>query len=364
MSIIIFIIVLALLIFVHELGHFIAAKKSGIKVDEFGIGFPPRAIRLFKKGETDYTLNWIPFGGFVKIFGETPDQESIEGPDKERSFVNKPKWIQAIVLVAGVAFNMLLAWILISIGFMIGLPTPADYPTSVELKNVKTTLLEVMENSPAERAGLQVGDKINSITAVSKDETVSNPTPKEFSEITQNAEEVSITYQRGKEVETISIPSDGYEINGEKAIGVSLNSIGILKLDPLNAIWTGAITTVSLTKVVAVGLGNFLVDIFTGNSDFSQVSGPVGIVGLVGSASELGFVYLLSFVALISIHLAIINLFPFPALDGGRLLFVLIETVTRKTIPPKVANTVNAAGFVLLLILMVVVTYNDIIKLF
>ena len=130
MSIILFIIILALLILVHEFGHFIVAVKSGIKVSEFGIGFPPRLATLFRWKETDFTLNAIPFGGFVKIFGENPDEASLSGPESARSFVNKPKSIQALVLVAGVACNIIFAWLLISFGFMWGLPTPCLLYTS------------------------------------------------------------------------------------------------------------------------------------------------------------------------------------------------------------------------------------------
>ena len=130
MSIIIFLIVLVVLILVHELGHFLVAKACGIRVDEFGLGFPPR-IASVKYGETVYSLNWIPFGGFVKIFGENPDDDSISGPESPRSMVNKPKWQQVLVLIAGISFNVIFAWILISVGFMSGLPTPISaYPSA------------------------------------------------------------------------------------------------------------------------------------------------------------------------------------------------------------------------------------------
>ena len=152
MSIIIFIIVLVVLILVHEFGHFISAKKSGIRVDEFGIGFPPRIFGK-KIGETTYSLNWIPFGGFVKIFGENPDEESISGPDSKRSFVNKKRRIQALVIVAGVVFNMLLAIILFSAGFLIGMPVSDNDPLIVdkgyEITNSALTVISVLNESPA-----------------------------------------------------------------------------------------------------------------------------------------------------------------------------------------------------------------------
>ncbi len=159
MTAIIFIIVLAILVFVHELGHFLAAKASGIRVDEFGLGFPPKLIG-FKRGETTYSLNAIPFGGFVKIFGEDPSAESISGPDSSRSFVNKPKWKQAIVLIAGIAFNIIFAWLILSVGFMIGTPASKDYSNNVALDNVAVTVTLVSPDSPAHTAGLKAGDKI------------------------------------------------------------------------------------------------------------------------------------------------------------------------------------------------------------
>ena len=146
--------ILLVLVLVHEFGHFFTAKKFGIRVDEFGFGFPPKLFGV-KKGETEYTFNLLPIGGFVKIFGENPDDENTNGPDKERSFVNKPAWQQAIVLFAGVFMNFMLAWVLFSIGFMSGLPTSVgNEPNGYSLSNINLTIVSVLEKSPAEMAGL------------------------------------------------------------------------------------------------------------------------------------------------------------------------------------------------------------------
>lgn len=371
MSIIIFIIILAILILVHEFGHFIVAKKSGIKVDEFGLGFPPKIISK-KIGETTYTLNAIPFGGFVKIFGEDPHAEEIVPADKDRSFYYKPKYIQALVLVAGVVFNILFASLLLSISFMIGQPATIETSRFGEIQNSKLTITSVLPGSPAQKAGLTSGDAILFVEATGNDkgaqlDTEGNLTPEQVSKVVSESdgEKITMLYQRGDSVPATAfiVPTETL-VPGRKAVGISMGIIGILKLPPHTAILQGLISTAQLTWVTAVGLVHFLWNVVTFNSDFSQVSGPVGIAGVVKDVSKLGFTHLLSLTALISINLAVINLVPFPALDGGRLFFVAIEAVTRRKIPSKVATWVNASGFILLLILMGVVTLNDILKLF
>ncbi len=364
MSIIIFVIILGVLILVHEFGHFIVAIKSGIKVSEFGIGFPPKIAKLFRWKETDFTINAIPFGGFVKIFGENPDEESISGADSSRSFVNKPRWIQALVLVAGVSFNVIFAWILISAGFMSGLPTPVDYQGPGVVENPRVIITTVGVDSPAHLAGLKAGDSIKSVSF--NGTSVSQLSPESVSDFIKNHgdEKIDIVYTRGEDEFNTSVTPVSGIVEDKKAIGISMDLIGILRLPVHQALWEGAKTTASLLWSVTSGLAVFLFNTVTFKGDFSQVTGPVGIVGMVGDVSHLGFIYLLSFTAFISLNLAVINLIPFPALDGGRLLFVLIEAIRRKPISPKVANTFNGVGFALLVLLMIVVTVHDVVKLF
>jgi len=368
MSIILFIIILLVLIIAHEFGHFIVAKLSKIRVDEFGIGFPPKISGWKpKNSETEYTFNWIPFGGFVKIFGEDPTSEAISGPDSDRSFVNKPKIVQAAVIVAGVVFNILLAWILISVGFMTGLPAPVGAaPVGAALENTELTITAVNPDSPAGHAGILPGDRINALVTgdLSLQDNITTEAVSEF--ISQNGgNEIAVLYRRGSEHGTIFVtPEDGV-LEGRPAIGVTMDMIGTLKLPVHRAVWEGGKTTIALTVATAIGFWDLIAGSITGNGPgLSSVTGPVGIVGLVGDAADFGFIYLLGFTAFISINLAIINMIPFPALDGGRLLFLIIETIKRSPIRPTVANTVNSIGFVLLILLMVVVTVNDVIKLF
>ena len=362
MNILIFFIILLVLVIVHEFGHFFTAKKFGIRVDEFGFGFPPRLFGI-KKGETEYTLNLLPIGGFVKIFGENPDDENMNGPDRERSFVNKPKWQQAIVLFAGVLANFLLAWLLFSFGFMSGLPTAVGSEIGKgELTDVNLVVVSVSPESPAEMAGLKSGDKI---VFISKDGlSTTFISPETVRSMVAPGGEIEIGYTRGKDPtqNLVKITPDE-NAKGEHVIGIAMDQIGIAKLAILPAFWEGMKLSLYITKSTAVGLFTLIVDGLKGQGSLESVTGPVGMVGIVGDAYDFGFVYLLSFAALISINLAIINLVPFPALDGGRLFFLLIEKIKGSAMNPKVANTANMVGFGILILLMLVITYRDVVNL-
>ena len=365
MTIIIFIIVLAVLILVHEFGHFIIAKLSGIRVDEFALGFPPKAFSWKpKSSETTYSVNWIPFGGFVKIFGEDGEDAPADSPDASRSFVHKPKIVQIAVLAAGVVFNIIFAWLLIALGFMVGIPGSVTEDTQGVVGTPAITVVSVLDGSPAAQAGLKGGDmflELRSGETVLTDD-VSVPAVQEFIGA-NNGKEITIMYQReDSKLQTTVIPQEGI-VPGKGAIGIGLDMVATVKLPLHKALWEAGATTVQLTKRIAVGLGTFIVNAVKGDGDFSQVAGPVGIVGLVGDAAQQGFIMLISFTAFISLNLAVINLIPFPALDGGRILFVIIESIKGSPISPKVAQTVNTAGFALLLLLMVVITISDVIKL-
>lgn len=365
MTIIIFFIILAVLVLVHEFGHFIAAKKSGIRVDEFGVGFPPTLFSFKpKNSETRYSFNIIPFGGFVKIFGEDPDLSSISGPDKDRSFVNKSKKIQIMVLSAGVLFNIIFAWILISFGFMWGLPISIDESNRDYASDVYLVVGALLPDSPAMEAGLKVGDRILSIEQGER--SINNPTDEEVKNFIQesNKEEFELTYQRGEVIEEVRLKAESGLLENDIAIGIAMDDVGIVRFPFIKAIKEGTITTLFLLKAITLGLIGFISNAFMGNANLSEISGPVGIVGLVGDASALGLVYLISFTALISLHLAVLNLMPFPALDGGRILFVIIEALKGSPINPKVQNWLNGVGFALLILLMLFVTYNDILNLF
>lgn len=365
MNILIFIIVLAVLIIVHELGHFLIAKRSGIRVDEFGLGFPPRVWGK-KIGDTVYSLNWIPFGGFVKIFGaEDPGQEQISGGDPRQNFQNKNRGIQALVLAGGILFNLAFAWILITLGFMSGMPGSTAFVPREELQDARVIFSHVGKDTPAERAGLRAGDEILYVGA-SKGASIQGKAPEEMTSFIQGHtdDELTILYRRDGEARSTVLTAEEGVVPGRKAIGILLGEVGVIDLPFHKALYHGFITTGKLVQFVAVTIYDLIVDAFRGKPDFSQITGPVGIVGLVGEARSLGFLSLIFFTALISINLAVVNLIPFPALDGGRLLFVLVEAMKRSPLNPKAVQIANTAGFLILLLLMVVITYRDVVRIF
>lgn len=367
MNIILFILILGVLIFVHELGHFLAAKKSGIRVDEFAIGFPPK-LWSWKKGETTYSLNLIPLGGYVKIHGENYEEDSLKGKDYKRSFVNKPRWIQAIVLFAGVFFNVLLAWVLLSVSFMVGVPTIDDGRLSRHIDSSFMTAVQVVPGSPVDLAGITPGTKITGVNAAGI--TLLQWDTETLRDVVNESgiDEFEIFYLASGDIESEELSANITAVEGivgdGKALGVAIEPVGVLKLPVHKALIEGASATWNYTKGITEGFIQLISDAFTGDANINTLTGPVGLIGMVGDASRLGLAYLFSFTALISLNLAVLNLFPFPALDGGRLLFVLIESIIRRPINPKIAGYVNAVGFFLLIGLMIVVTVFDVLKLF
>lgn len=367
-TIIIFIIVLGVLVFVHEFGHFIVARKSGMKVDEFGFGFPPRLFGFQKKDgklrfikghknptdsdETVYSINWIPFGGFVKIMGENNEHEQ-----DPRSFVNRPFWGRFATLVAGVTMNWILAVLLFAVAFMVGVTSEVT-PGDASFANAKITQKQVaisyiVPGEPAEKAGLVAGDIILSIDG------------KEFS----SYEEVQqyVRANRGKvfefkvkrisEEKNVSVASLENPSETQGPTGVALTNIATVKLPFFASLKLGFVKAVNMTKAIFVGLGS----LFTSREALNQVGGPIKIAQLTGQVAALGLVPLLHFTGLLSINLAILNIMPFPALDGGRLLFLIIEKLRGKKNNQKIEQYFNTFGFVFLLLLMVVVTIKDIV---
>lgn len=364
MTLVLFFIILGSLVFVHELGHFLVAKKAGIRVDEFALGFPPKVIGK-KIGETVYNLNLIPFGGYVKIFGDDADVMSdmaISEADKARSFIAKPRYIQAMVLASGVLGNIVFAWLLISIGFMAGVPSATDGRYAEDVRDAKLTITSVLPNSPAEKAGLRSGDAITSITeGVRRFEDSDSEKAGDF--IGASKGKLSVSYARGSESGQATVEPVAGIVEGKPAIGVALDSVGVVRFGLFQSFFEGALMTWDLLREVAIGLLGFLKQAVLGQASLSAVTGPVGIAGMVGEARVLGVVYLLSFTAFISINLAVINLLPIPALDGGRLLFLAIEGIIRRPISVKFTRVVNTTGFILLIAFMLFITYRDIIKL-
>ncbi|OGG40428.1 hypothetical protein A2118_02840 [Candidatus Kaiserbacteria bacterium GWA2_50_9] len=361
MDILIFILVIVALIVVHEFGHFVVAKLSGMRVDEFGIGFPPRAMVIGKIGETEYTLNWLPLGGFVKIYGEDG------GGEDSRSFSKRPRILQALVLVAGISMNLLFAYVLITGALIMGTPRALSQSEVAGARDTQLMVASVFPGSPAARAGIVPGDAV--LSAEDGHYVFSGVDPSAFTKFVADGGgnttiTLSVRHAGGEEETFFARPEPGIITSdpSHAVLGVEVATVGVVPLSFLAAVAEGASLTWSATTLTAVGLWHFFYSVFTLSADLSQVAGPVGIAGVVGTASMQGFGSLFSIMAIISINLALINLIPVPALDGGRLLFVIIESVIRRPIKASVAHTVNAVGFVFLILLMVVVTAHDIFK--
>jgi regulator of sigma E protease len=364
MEVVLLIILLVVLILVHELGHFVVAKLSGMRVDEFGIGYPPRALTLGKYGETEYTINWLPFGGFVKIYGE--DAAAGEAHDP-RAVGARPRLLQALVLIAGIAMNMLLAFVLLTGVLMAGTPRALDPGEVLQAKDAKLAVAQALPGSPAAVAGLMPGDYI--LSASYGSHIFTGALPEDFTAFVSGdsgAEQIALTVERAqKEITLTATPRAGIIASDPSrvALGVAVATVGTVPLSFTAAVSQGAQITWELIQETAAGLWHLFAGIFTLSADLSQVSGPVGIAGAVGAASAQGLASLVTLAAIISINLALINLLPIPALDGGRLLFVIIESIIRRPIRPSIANAVNTVGFALLVLLMIVVTLHDVYKL-
>ncbi len=361
MSLLIFLAILVALIWVHELGHFAAAKFFGIRVDEFSIGFPPRLLKV-RYGETLYSFNLLLVGGYVKIFGEDAQQ----GAGDPRSMANKPRPIQAAVIVAGIVMNLLFGWLALSAGYMAGMPTSVTPNNAARVTNATVSVVGVVPASPAARAGVAAGDKIERVAAgaATLEPSVGSQGAQvqEFISQHQNDELTFTLLRKGEPVEVTMTPEEGLA-EGKKVVGIQMADVGTLQLPVHLALAEGATTAVEMTVATAQGLTAFFSKLFTGSANFNDVAGPVGIAGVGSQAVQTGFATTIIITALISINLAIMNLLPIPGLDGGRLLIIIIEGVIRRPVSPRLTMGLTLAGFALIITLMVLVTYHDIAKL-
>jgi regulator of sigma E protease len=374
-TVIIFIIILGILVFVHELGHFLVARRNGVMAEEFGFGFPPRILGLYKakngkkklvwgsraveSEDTIYSLNWIPLGGFVKIMGE--DGEEKKDP---KSFAAKSAFTRTKILAAGVVMNFLLAAVLLSVGYFVGIPQAVDDMTSGNLKNEKIQIIETIPGTPAEKMGIQIGDQIVGAVDGGGKLMPFNTIEQVQNYINANkGQEIKLDVRRGNEsINLTGTPRTDFPAS-EGALGISLVKTAQVSYPWYESIWRGVKTTIDLAGMIAVAFGNLLWKLVTGHSVGMDVSGPVGIAVLTGQVAKLGFIYILQFTALLSVNLAIINILPIPALDGGRILFILIEKIKGKAVSQKFEARAHNIGFALLITLMVVVTFRDVARL-
>ncbi len=347
MTIILFILVLLICVLVHEWGHFITAKKSGMLVEEFGFGIPPR-LYSWKKGETTYSINALPIGGFVKIAGENGAELDVP---THRQFESKPWYTKTLVLLAGVIMNFLLALVLFCFAYTIGLPgvTPDGTPT----------VLSVIDGSPTAASGIAVGDTITRVV-IDGTEIGALDTNTLHDAIQKDDGDVTITYIHDSVTTTATILPRVADSN--RSIGIAIESIGVIKQPFFQALGSAWKQTIGLTANIFSAIGTLVAGIFTGTSSTEGLVGPVGLAKEVGNAASFGVTYLLAFIATISLNLAVLNVMPFPALDGGRLIVVWGEAITRRKFSAKVVGVIHAIGFLLLITLMVVLTVGDIRK--
>jgi len=426
---IIFIIILGVLIFVHELGHFLTARRNGIKVDEFGFGFPPRILGLqFLEGQehqekmeleslqiekvdiksageeiiketitekmrkfdvivpvkkwriiwgskdgddenekrdleeaseknfeggTVYSLNWIPLGGFVKIKGENRNTEG------EDSFSSKGAWVRIKVLAAGVIMNFILAWFLISIVLIIGAPEAID-SAEKNISNSKIQISEVVADSPASIMGIKIGDEI--LKSQSASIQFKNIADVQNYIGDNKGKEISLRIKRGNQILALKGTPRADVPEGQGPLGISLAETIIVKYPWYQAIWRGLTTVLDLIWAMLAGLAVLIKNVVMGQKAGVEVAGPVGIAVLTKQFTALGLIYLLQFTAILSINLGIINAFPVPALDGGRILFVIIEKIKGSPVSQKTEHFFHSAGFILLILLMLFITFRDVLK--
>lgn len=414
-----FLIILSILIFVHELGHFLFAKKAGIRVEEFGFGYPPRLFGKKFKG-TLYSLNWLPFGGFVRLFGEDfTDEGDLKINKSPDAFFAKSKRARFMVLIAGVLFNFILAIIVFAVVYSFsGIPTPTD----------QVTVLDTIPNSPAQQVGLKSGDIIKEFNhqPIKKSDELINLTDNNLDKTViltiegseRTVKQASFKYEviAGDNLWKIAqkIYQNGYrwveiaknnnivnpgliligeklEIDnadkeekmsgvfevfltprtvspeGEGPLGVIISNMEMKKFPfwqmPFRGIWEGIKEAFGWSALIIQSLGKMLADLFTKGIAPKDMAGPVGIFQITGVVAKTGFLNILQFLGVLSINFAVVNILPFPALDGGRLVFIAYEAVFRRKPKAIIEGYTNAIGMSLLILMILIVTFNDIKRL-
>ncbi len=384
MTLLIFFAVLAVLVLVHEFGHFITAKRNGVGAEEFGFGFPPRLFGVYKnkdgrwqivwgnkevkeevkaRDETIYSFNLLPLGGFVKITGEDGEDKTEDGDLDEKSFANKSIWVRFKILVAGVTMNIFLAIFLFSLAFWIGLPVPlSDDDVN---SGVPITITSVVPGSPADKAGLVLGDKILGMAHSTVDMKTNISINELVKFIEDNKEKkiyLKIQHPQTERVEKIEVTPQIDDEDGKGVIGVGLAKMKVERHSIVQAVALGLKATWGVLVMIFKFLTSLIIAIFTEKSVNGEVTGPIGIAKMSGEVAKMGWALLFQFVAMLSVNLAVVNLLPFPGLDGGRIIFLVIEKIKGSPVNKKVENAVNMIGFSLLLLLMFWVTIKDVMR--
>lgn len=350
---------LLVLVVIHELGHFFTAKKFGVKIEEFGIGLPPR---IFSKrfGETLYSINLLPIGAFVRMLGEE------KAENNPRSFSTKPIWQRALIVAAGViAFWLITALIFTFLGFTSGIPAsiPDDFENGIS--NVSVQIIGIASDSPAANAGLIPGDII--ISMKDEIEELSAVTMiKDVQEFTKGRELIVLSILRGKETLEIPISPRENPPTGEGAMGIALARTALLHYSWYEAPLKGIELTGRLTSQIVLTFVAIISNIITDKElpEGAQVSGPIGIIDMLRNSLSIGIPHFLYFIAILSLYLAIFNALPIPVVDGGHLMFMGIEAIRKKPVSEKVQQKIQTVFFVMLVSLFIWVSIQDIIRIF
>lgn len=348
-------IFISLLILVHELGHFFTALMFRIRVDEFGFGFPPRLFSIMRKG-IRYSINALPFGGFVKIFGEQG-----EGEDSPDSFISRAPWQRFIVLFAGIAMNFVLAWVFFSSSAFVGVPQPAgEHDTTVPV-----SIIEVVEGSPAQKAGLRFGDAILELRRAG-DLNFRIQTEKDVQDFfsAYRGEEITMVIRRGKDVSEVHLTPRVNPPPGQGAIGIAMARVKTEAVAWYQAPVEGFKTLLETTQLTLEGFWTLVKELVVHRQAPAGLAGPIGIFQVARDTRSLGLSYFLQFIGILSVNLAILNFLPIPALDGGRIFFLLIEKIRGKRVSQHAEAMAHTIGFFVLVGLMLLVTYHDIVKFF
>ena len=367
LTLLLFIVVLSVLVLIHELGHFLAARFFGVKVEEFGVGFPPRAIGWFKdKGRwkrvkkqdletapaTIWSVNWMPLGGFVRMKGEETSTHDTD------SFSAKPKLARGIILAAGVIMNWLLACVIITLGLLIGVRGEIDgAPAYATVSARAVEIVSLIPDGAAAKAGVQLGDQILALDALPF--TTADQAQTIIKQESETHATVSLTLKRAGVIKTVALEPQQIASIGHKGIGIAMSNTGVVRYPWYRAIPQGVALTARYTWLIITGFIDLLRNLVVGHSLGADVSGPVGIAVMTGKIAQEGIWPLLQFAALLSLNLAVVNFLPIPALDGGRFLFLLIETVRRRKGSARFEQIVHQVGFFFLIGLVILVTLRD-----
>lgn len=355
MQILIFILVLSVLILVHELGHFVTAKLMGMRVEEFGIGYPPRAMKLFTWRGTDFSLNWLPFGGFVRIYGEEYDKDA----KGQGMFWQKPMWQRAVVLVSGVIMNFLLGAVLFGVVYsVVGIPEVGD----------RVNIGGVAVDSPAEVAGVEEGDVL--LWGKVEDEEVEFKESSDVISLVDEHKEEEILFGvekvSGDVVEIVMVARENPP-EGEGSLGVVLSTVEMVKYPwwqmPFRGVVVGTKEAVAWGRAIVISLGEMMRGIFAGEGVPEDISGPIGVYQFSSRAVERGWLAVLQFTAVFSMNLAVLNILPIPALDGGRILFLGVEMILGQKRKNRIEAAVNGVSMLLLFGLLILVSVRDVVRL-